>query len=115
MKQILSVILLILIACNEQDASVPKDAVEIHEDSLRYVIGGAWGDRQGKPYLLFIGDSMYSYITQKTFYYLVHDDDIIILYDENPDLLQNIHTIRDTLFFTPFGQKMVKAYRVKQR
>ena len=100
-------------ACKNNSAT-KEPTVTTTRDSLVSTILGKWGGEEGKPVWEIKKDSIYYYNQNKSYYYLIHDKDMIVLYKEGPYMLHNIHTVNDTLFFDINSEGMVtKAFRIK--
>ena len=74
-------------------------------------IRGTWGGETGTPVWLIKDDSIYYYSENRSYYYFVHENDLIVLYKEGPFMLKNIHSVYDTLFFENEGGGLIRAFR----
>lgn len=109
-----SLIALILFASCQNNRADKEINLVTTKDSLVSAIVGKWGGDTGQPVWEIKKDSIHYYNENKSYYYLIHDKDIIVLYKEGPYMLHNIHTVNDTLFFDINNEGMVtKAFRKK--
>lgn len=103
----------IIVACNNNTDKRGKEISITTNDSLISTILGKWGE-VGNPVWKIDKDSIYYFNENKSYYYLVHDGDMIVLYKSGPYSLNKIHSLNDTLFFkiNDVGG-FIKAFRVK--
>ena len=113
MKRILIVIIVFAACKNTSPNNKEKNVYVITNDSLISTIVGKWGGETGKPVLKIEKDSIYYFNEKKSYYYLFHDKDMIVLYKEGPFMLGNIHTLNDTLFFEINHGNITKAFRIR--
>ncbi len=106
-------IILIFASCNhDNNTDKKKSDLTNPTDSLISRIVGKWGGENSHPVWEITKDSMYYFNEKKSYYYLIHKKDMIVLYKEGPFMLGDIHVLKDTLFFeTDAG--ITKAFRVR--
>lgn len=99
-----SLYILFLNSCNNQVESVKNMS---HTDSLNLSIQGSWkGDTGGLVW--DIGpDSIFYYSENKSYYYFIHKDDMIVLYKNGPYKFKNIRVKKDSLFFTTQNMNII--------
>jgi hypothetical protein len=112
MRKIL-IVVIFFTACKNNNA-IKEVSIATTNDSLISTIVGKWGGDTGEPVWEIKKDSIHYYNEKKSYYYLIHEKDMIVLYKEGPYMLHNIHTVNDTLFFDINNEGMItKAFRKK--
>ena len=113
MKKII-LIAVFFASCKQNTNDSNKTGIQVDsKDSLISTIAGKWGDRNGNPGWLITKDSLYYFNEKKSYYYLIHDKDMIVLYKEGPFMMGNVHVLRDTLFFTIPNGGTIKAFKIR--
>ena len=114
MKNFKIVIFVLFISCNQNKTETVKSALSGNtNDSLTSALMGKWGTFDGEPIWEIKKDSLYYFSEKKSYYYLIHNKDIIVLYKEGPFMLSNIHFSKDTLFFKITHGGIVEMLRIK--
>lgn len=111
MKKIV-IVFFLFISCNQRKNNSTTN-LSNPKDSLVMTLLGKWGGRTGKPVFEIKKDSIHYFNEQKSYYYMIHGDDMIVLYKEVPYLLKDIHIIEDTIFFTTKGAGITRGFRYK--
>lgn len=114
MKRFFVILLLLVIACNQNKSEAGKDDSNNNSrDSLISTLMGKWGTDKGEPTWEISKDSLYYFTEKRAYYYLVHDEDLVVLYKEGPFLMTHPHVVRDTLFFKIHDGLTVEMFRIK--
>lgn len=103
--------LLFLYSCNDQIVSIKNMT---SKDSLILSIQGSWKGFKGEPIWDIRPDSIFYYSENKSYYYFIHDNDIVVLYKNGPYRLKNITVTNDTFFFK-IGDLNAKAFKSENR
>jgi hypothetical protein len=80
------------------------------KDSLALSIQGSWKGFKGEPIWDIRPDSIFYYSENRSYFYFVHNNDMIVLYKNGPYKFKNIRVTNDTLFFKT-GDLNVIAFR----
>jgi hypothetical protein len=83
-----------LLSCNNQIKEIKRSNTQ---GKLYALTQGSWGN-DGVPILDFQPDSLFYYSENKSYYYFVHNDKLIVLYKNGPYSIENIKLLNDTLF-----------------
>lgn len=84
------------------------------KDSLILSIQGSWKGFKGEPIWDIRADSIFYYTENKSYYYFIHDSDMVVLYKNGPYKLKSIIATNDTLFFK-IGDLNAKAFKSENR
>lgn len=89
---------------------------ETHTDSIKNKILGKWGYeyKEGLFSWVFTKDSVFYTQLNKRYFYLQHDNNIVVLSDENPSIMKDISVKYDTLSFKTPDNVIIKAHKIKQ-
>ena len=114
MKSIKVVLILLIISCNRSvNRSPQQDLSTSTRDSLISTLVGKWGTDEGKPIWEIKKDSLYYFSEKKSYYYLLHNKDLVVLYKEAPFILTDAHVLNDTLFFKIHDSITVETFRIR--
>lgn len=89
--------LFFLTSCNDQ---IRSEKNITSKDSLILSIQGSWKGFKGEPIWDIRPDSIFYYSENKSYYYFINENDMVVLYKNGPYTLKSINVISDTLFFT---------------
>jgi len=88
---------------------------EISHDNSKNKILGEWGyeHKEGVFSWVFTKDSIYYIQLNKRYFYVQHDNDIIVLTEEDPTIMKDIAVKSDTLSFKMHDNVLIKAHKIK--
>ena len=91
----------------------PED--EIAHDSTQNKILGEWGyeTNEGVFSWIFAKDSINYIQLDKRYFYVKHDNSVIVLTEKNPTIMKDMVIKSDTLFFTTQDNVLVKAHKIR--
>lgn len=99
--------------CIHQQQTNNKNARKDHQDSLKALIAGFWGGLEGEAGTKFTADTMYYLKEKEAYYYMVHDNSLVVLYKEGPFLMKDICIQGDTMIYLTMGKFPVRMFRVR--
>ena len=102
---------LFLTTCNNQIESAKSIS---SKDSLILLIQGNWEGFKGEPIWDIRPDSIFYYSENKSYYYFIHNNEMIVLYKNGPYKIKNIKVTKDTFFFK-IGDLNANAFKSKNR
>jgi hypothetical protein len=88
---------------------------EISHNNSKHKILGKWGyqHKEGIFSWVFTKDSIYYTQLNKWYFYVQHDNNVIVLSDNDPTVMKDIAVKSDTLFFTTKDNIIIKAHKIK--
>jgi hypothetical protein len=81
--------------CNNPIESIEKTA---STDNLNLLIQGSWKGYSGESIWDIGADSIFYHSENRSYYYFIHNDGMIVLYKNGPFEFKNIRISGDTLF-----------------
>ncbi len=90
-------------------------ANNIYSDDIKNNILGKWGyeHKEGVFTWVFTKDSIFYTQLNKRYFYALHDNNIIVLTEEKPEIMKNVTIKYDTLFFMTQDSVHIKAHKIK--
>jgi len=88
---------------------------ETSNNTTKNKILGKWGYEYDKGIFswVFTRDSIFYIQLNKQYFYVQHDNDVIVLTEENPTIMKDIAVKSDTLSFTAEDNVLIKAHKIK--
>ncbi len=98
-----------MISCN---SPIKNKKYFTTQDSLTFAIQGVWEGDENAPVWDIRHDSIFYYSENKSYYYFIHGNDMVVLYKNGPYIFKNIRIANDTFFFRTEGMNVI-SFRSK--
>ena len=109
-----SLLILCILCLNSCNDHIDRMKYMTSKDSLISSIQGSWKGYKDVPIWDIGPDSIFYYSENKSYYYFIHNNDMIVLYKKGPFKFKSIRVSEDTFFFKT-GDLNANAFRCENK